>query len=114
MNVKITKTMVTALNKELKARKKNGVYTSIYTFDYDDTLTPKMYETFVNDDLFKALDNGDFDASKSAFKTIRVIYNDDCYAVNRYITTDDLIKCFNHSDKTYDGFLEAVFDNFEI
>ncbi len=113
MNVKVTKTMTTALNKELKARKKDGIYTSIYTFDYDDTLTTNMYSTFV-DDPFNAYDNGDYKHDTNTFKTIRVIYNDDCYAVDRYITTDDLLICFNHSDKTYDGFIKAVFDDFEI
>lgn len=109
MKIKATKTMCKAL---LKAAK-NADYTSIKDIILD-AAKPDFYERYIDADPFNALDYGDFDASTGLIKFITVIYKDECYSVNRYFTTHDLIKEFNHSDHTYDGFMNQVLSLIEI
>lgn len=109
MRVQVTKTMTRALNQECSNRE----FTNIDKFEYD-SLLPYQYQFCVDDDLFRALDNGDYDSSTDTFKFIRVIYKPECYSVDRYITSYDLYKAFLSSDKSYDGFMDNVFNEYEI
>lgn len=56
----------------------------------------------------------DLRSSDNKMQAIKVIYPADFYAIDRYLTTKDLVKIFNHSDKTADGFIKAVKDEIEI
>lgn len=109
MKVKATKKICHEL---LKAAKKAD-YTSIQDV-FIDTAKPDFYARYVDDDLFHALDYGDYDASTGLIKFIKVVYKEDCYAVNRYFTTYDLVKEFNHSDKTTAGFINQCLSLMEI
>ena len=111
MKVKITKAMAKALNTALKARKKAGTCTNIYNFDFTE-MPIDIYARCVDWDL---MDNsGDWNSNTNKFKVIQIEYNENCYSVDRFITTNDLVKCFRASDKTYNGFVDAVFNAFEI
>ena len=56
----------------------------------------------------------DFDFSKNCFKVIRIAYPTEFYAIDRYLTTNDLITAFRHSDGTLSGFMDAVREAIEI
>jgi hypothetical protein len=45
---------------------------------------------------------------------IKVIYPYDYYALPNYLSTRDLTKIYNRSDKTYDGFMKAVLEEIEV
>ena len=109
MKVKATKKMC----KELLKAAKNADYTSIQNI-FIDTATPDFYERYVDNNLFNALDYGDYDAGEGLIKFITVIYKEDCYSVNRYFTTRDLVNEFKHSDRTYEGFINQVLSLIEI
>lgn len=106
MKVKVTKTMAKALNKALQDQ------SSIQEFIFD-SCDKDAYIHFFNVDY--ALNNEqDFDYITNKFKYIIVRYKDECYSFDNYIGSYDLIKCFNRSDHTYNGFINAVFDAYEI
>lgn len=109
MKVKATKRMCKELLKAAKAAN----YTSIEDI-FIDTASPEFYERFINDDLFEAVDYGDFDAATGLIKFITVIYKDTCYSVNRYFTTYDLVNEYNHSDHTFSGFINQCLSLMEI
>lgn len=113
MYIKVSKKMVNELNKALKKRKKGGTYTSIYSFNYD-YCDLRQYELNVDSDLFHALDYDDYDGITNTFKFIRIIYNENCYSFDRFITTYDLNRIFKSCDKTLDGFINEVFNTYEI
>lgn len=99
--------------KELLKAAKHAEFTSIQTI-YLDTAKPEIYERYISDDLFNALDYGDFDSSRGLVKFITVVYKPECYSVDRYFTTYDLVKAFKHSDKTLAGFLQSCLSIMEI
>ena len=109
MQVKATKKMCKELLKAARA----AAFTSIQDIQLDKA-KPDFYERYVDDNLFNALDYGDYDASTGLIKFITVIYKDECYSVNRYFTTLDLIKEFNHSDHTFTGFINQCLSLIEI
>lgn len=109
MKVKVSKTVAKEL---LKAAKKQD-FTSIQNIIVD-ALPPTEYEHFVNYDLFNALDYGDFDAAHGVIKFLRVIYKEECYSLDRFFTTYDLLKEFNNSDHTLAGFTKNVLSLLEI
>ena len=109
MRVQVTKTMVNALNKALKAR----TFTNILKFEYD-TLSLHEYQIFVSDNIWQAYDNGDYNANEGTFKFIRIIYKEECFSVDRFLTTYELIKCFKTCSRDYNTFINNVFDACEI
>lgn len=107
MKVKVTKKMVSELNKALKAKKEGGEYTSINKF-YFETRAPYFYESLYDY-------NCDCDNNGNVIiKYIKVTYNDDCYAMPGSLSTSELRDAYYNSDKTYDDFLRCVFEKVEI
>ena len=100
MRVKVTKKMASVLAKEFKD----------YTIEYTEKST-RDYEWSVDIDSFNH--ENDYDFLKDRFKVIKVIYPADYYACNKYLTTNDLLKCFKKSDKTYNGFIAEVKNEIE-
>lgn len=104
MKVKVTNVMVRFLNAHLSGKN--------YTF-YLEKLTPEQYERYVDYDLFKH--ENDFNIKTSKLNVIRVVYPEEFYACDRYLTTNDLIKCFhNCKQKTASEFINKVFYSIEI
>ena len=69
-------------------------------------LTPRGFAWQVDLDTWKH--DADFDYIHNIYKVIRVDYPPEDYACPCYLTTYDLTKCFDKSDKTLDGFLQQV------
>ena len=100
MVVKVTKKMASVLAKEFKD----------YEIEYQE-MTEQAYRYCVDFDSFNH--ENDYNFLTNKFKVITVEYPADYYACNKYLTTNDLLKCFKKSDKTYNGFIAEVKDEIE-
>lgn len=52
----------------------------------------------------------DYSLATGKFSVIKIIYKSENYASPTYLTTKDLLRCFEHSNKSVDGFINAVAD----
>lgn len=107
MKVMVSKTMCRELNKYAQTQ---PIFNQ-YEFQFDE-LSRRLYEWNVNMDSYKY--ENDYQVDKGLFKFIRVVYPDDYYAMPRYLTTNDLERCFQHSDGTYQSFMNEVMREVEI
>lgn len=107
MQVKATN----VLAKELKKFAKQDNRTKDYTISFE-----KVGEKFftLNVDMDYWANDIDFDYITNTFKVIKIVYPYDYYASNKYLTTRTLQNIFKNSDKTYNGFFNAVLDYIEI
>lgn len=101
MRVKVSKTMVKQLQKEFKN----------YLIVYEE-MTINDYRWCVNSDLLG--NENDYDYEKSKFKVIKVLYPYEYYAMPKYLTTNDLGKCFRKSNKTYNSFINEIKNEIEV
>lgn len=105
MKLKTSKVMAEMLNKEIK---KMGL-------DYNITqirLTPQQFEYYVNIDSYN--NENDYNYITNKFNVIQIEYPLNYYACNKYITTNDLIKIYDKSNKTFNGFLQEFKNYVEI
>lgn len=103
MKIKATKTMATALNKALK----NSNYkVSLEKF------TERQFALYVDIDSYKH--DADYNIEDGTFNVLKIMYPQDYYACNRYLTTRDLVRAYKSSNKTYDGFIQAVIESIEV
>lgn len=52
----------------------------------------------------------DYSSATGKFSVIKIIYKAENYANPTFLTTKDLLRCFAHSDKSIDSFINAVAD----
>ncbi len=100
MYIRVSKAMLKEIKKNIKA--------AAYCVDsvvYRE-MSPQEYKYSV--DIYPFNHEEDYDCKKGAFKVLCVIYKDDCYAMNKYITTRDLNTCFRDCDKSYEDFFYEV------
>lgn len=100
MKVKVTKKMVSELNKALKKMEA----TSISKFEF------KKIDYNMGGMLIGNVDDNDLDfddTGRYIYKTIKVSYKDECYAYDRYMTSKNLIDIFRRNYK--DGYYLAQF-----
>lgn len=50
----------------------------------------------------------DYSLTTEKFSVIKIIYKSENYANPTYLTTKDLLRCFERSDKSIDSFINAV------
>lgn len=107
MQVKISKTLLKEIKKEIASdpRFKN------YYIDFC-KIDRNYYGFYVDYNLEKHIT--DYNASDNTFNTFIIEYPADFYANNLYITTQDLLKIFHQSDKTYSGFINCFKDFIEV
>jgi hypothetical protein len=101
MKVKATKKMAQVLSNNIK--------------EYKITLeqfTERNYSLFVNLDSYK--NENDYNINTGLFNTIKVTYPPEYYAYPSYLSTNDLVKCFNKSSGTLQSFIEKVREFVEI
>ena len=102
MYVKVSKRMIKELKKEA-AFKKAGIYFDYYEMPLDD------YRFIVTYDYLNNID--DYDYEKEVFKVIRVSYEPDYYACNKFLTTSDLLHIFRScNNKTWDSFINDLYE----
>ena len=75
-------------------------------------MTADEYRTMVDYDLFCHTE--DWDTNKQTFKVFRLAYPSEYYANPAYITTRDLNRVFRESDRTAEGFTQALIAQYEI
>lgn len=100
MRVQATKTMA----REIK--KQTGFSATLEKF------SPERYEVIVDYDLLA--NEEDYNWGDRLFSAIRIDYPAEFYAIPRYLSTRDLRRIFRESDKTFNGFFEAVKNAIEI
>lgn len=105
MLVKATRTMLSELKKENEKRNTG------YNFRFV-TMDQGTYQGLVDYDLFR--NEQDYSIRTGKFSVIAVEYPPEMYCSARYLTTNDLSRCFRYSNKTYEGFMEEVFSEIEI
>lgn len=101
MRVQTSKVMADLLQKHFKK----------YTI-YKTKMSENQFKYCVDLDVFNHDD--DFDYKTNKYNVIVIEYPCEYYACNSYLTTKDLTKIFNKSDKTLDGFINAVKNAIEI
>ena len=106
MRVQATKKMTGELNKVAKRTGKP------YRFEHA-TMDTDRYKWLVDYDIFSAYDWGDYDINTGKMRAIMVVYDDELYAIPRYITTRELNGIFKTGD-TLDNFINRVIDEVEI
>lgn len=50
----------------------------------------------------------DYSSATGKFSVIKIIYKSENYANPAYLTTKDLVRCFERSDKSIDSFINAI------
>ena len=82
-----------------------------YTITYK-TMYPCDYKVLVDHDDY--IHENDFNLNTYKFSVIVVEYPSYFYAMPKYLTTNDLLRCFKKSDKTYDDFINQIKNQIEV
>ena len=100
MVVKVSKKMAKQLQKEFKE----------YKIEYQE-MTEQVYSYCVDINSFNH--DNDYDFITNKFKVLKVIYPSSFYALPKYLTTNDLLRLFLKSNKTYKSFIAKVKNEIE-
>ena len=107
MLVQVSKKMVNELNKA--AARPAGV-----TFYYTE-FSVDAFRAYVDFDLWDHENDLKFDKEgRNVFKVISATYDPEYYAMPQYLTTNDLLRIYKRSNKTFDGFISAVYEEVGI
>jgi len=104
MNVMVSKIMVNKINAFFKKVGTN--YHAAYV-----EMPLDRYLLYVGSGYDNRLD---FKPSINMMKAIRIEYPPSMFAMNRFLTTNDLSKIFHKCDKTLDGFMKELYAEVEI
>lgn len=69
-------------------------------------LSENEFKWLVDYDIWR--NEKDYSIEDGKFKAIRIIYPQEYYACDKYITTRDLEYAFKQSDKTLNGFIDEL------
>ena len=105
MKIKTSK----AFAKELQAQLKKASLR--YTVEQI-KMPPAHFRAFV--DVNDFIHDNDYNYIENYFTVLKVTYPADYYACPQYLTTNDLIKVFRKSDKTFNGFFSDLVQAIEI
>ena len=75
-------------------------------------ITLEQFKLYVDFDFWEH--ENDYNSSNQKFNVLEIEYPLDYYACNRYLTTNDLIKIYKDSNKTFNGFLDSFKNYVEI
>lgn len=112
MRVQATKKMANELNKALKGTR----FEKIMRFDARE-VSFEFYAREVSSNWEEM--EMDYDARTGKYRTMRVAYNPNLYAMGQFITTRDLNKIFRdiqfyNTCPTFEDFAKGVFEQYEI
>ena len=105
MKIKTSK----AFAKELQAQLKKASLR--YTVEQV-KMRPQHFRLFV--DVNDFIHDNDYNFNDDCFTVLKVTYPTEYYACPQYLTTNDLIKVFRKSDKTFNGFFNDLVQAIEI
>ena len=105
MKVLATKTMTNAINDFLKenGERKRAIY---------ETLSRWAYKCMIDFDVWA--NEIDYLPKTDALRVIKIVYPPEYFAMPRYLTSNDLVKIFKKSDKTYNGFMRELMDEIAL
>ena len=107
MKIKTTKTLCKFLSEKLKEHETTKNYTLTH-----EQLTKDFFSWQVDMDYYNH--TIDYNYNNNKFNVFKISYPLDYYACDKYITTKDLTKIFDKSDKTANGFVQAFINYIEI
>ena len=107
MILKTTKTLANFLDKEAQKHEKTKNY-----HIYKTEMTERAYAFNVDIDPYDH--ENDYNINNNKYNVIVIEYPQNYYACNKYITTNDLHKSYNKSDKTLNGFIKKFIEYIEI
>lgn len=102
MKVMVSKVMAKTLQEHIKQ----------YTIRYKEVSTD-YYKLYVDTDVFSH--DNDFNCNTGKMKVIEVIYPSEFFAIERYITTNDLNRIFNNAKGAMlEDFVKSFMNEYEI
>jgi len=112
MRVQATKKMANELNKALKGTR----FENMMTFHARE-LPFEIYAREVSSNWEEM--EYDYNARTGNYRTMRVAYNPNLYAMGQYVTTRDLVRIYKSIDNDlgmciFDTFAKAVFEQYEV
>ena len=102
MKIRVTKKLVSVLNKYVKGKP--------YKFEFVE-LSIDRYKIFVDYDLMK--NERDFNFETGKFKAVKVSYDPGLYAMTAYLSTYDLNKFYVNGD-SIDSYCQRVVNAVEV
>lgn len=105
MKVLATKTMTREINKALHANgeKMRAEYV---------TMSRRAFSFYVDSDIWE--NERDYMPDTDEMRAIKILYPHEYYAMPQYLTSAELVRIFQKSDKTFDGFMDAVIESIQI
>ena len=104
MKIQVSKAMAKELNKAI------GFCDISYI-----EMRPETYSWNVSVDSYLNEIDLKFDREgRNVFKVLKIVYPPEFYAMPAYLTTRDLNRIYRESDRTWDGFINAVKSAVEI
>lgn len=107
MKIKTTKTLANFLSEKLKEHETTKNYKLTH-----EKLTNLAFGFCVDFDTWKH--TRDYDFATETFNVFKITYPHEYYANDLYLTTKDLNRIFDKSDKTANGFINAFINYIEI
>lgn len=107
MRVQATKKMANELNKAIKGTR----FENMMHFSARE-MTSEQYSRELAGNWLYA--DYDYNARTGKYRTMRVAYNPNLYAMGQYITGYELVKIFKRTGNNWDDFVEEVFEQYEI
>lgn len=104
MKIKATKAMANFLKKSVNLECVHSI--KLLAMDAEE------YKSYVDFDMLAHIDDYDYGTLK--FKVIQVNYKIECYAIPKYLTTKDLLRCYKHSNGTAEDFVNEICKEIEI
>jgi hypothetical protein len=101
MKLKATNTLAKFLNENIKGVEIKKI-----------ELTQNNYRAYVDFDIFDH--ENDYNINNNTFNVLVVNYPSNYYAMPTYLTTNDLIKLYNKSNKTTQDLIEKIKEYIEI
>ena len=108
MKIKTTQTLCKFLSEKLKEHEKTKNYTLTH-----EKVTPQFFSLYVDIDYWKH-EQTDYNINNNKFNVFKITYPHEYYANDQYLTTRDLNRIFDKSDKTANGFVNAFIEYIEI
>ena len=75
-------------------------------------MTPEVYRVSVDYDVLR--NTSDYNANTGYMQVIRIEYPAEYYALPQYVTTRDLARVYRNSNGSFQGFTEAIRNEYAI
>ena len=97
--------MTKAINDYLKSKGEKMV--AVY-----ETMSREAYKIKVDFGIWG--NENDYLPACDKMRAVKIVYPPEYYAMPQYLTSRELVKIFRKTDKTYNGFMDAVLDAISV